>query len=146
MKRKVLLLVLVAFLISILVGCEPHFLDGDDDYTQVEDLVYNYWIAMINRQYELAKYSCIPGGIWYNKNDEWEEYINANSEGEASVLIYFCKFYKPTEVTGDTAVVYTEIMTHKIPFPGSYVEGGDDFEYEIEVIKQNIPLGAWKLK
>ena len=128
------------------VFSEPHFLDGDDDYTQVEFLVYNYWIAIINRQYELAKYSCVPGGIWYNKTDEWEEYINTNSEGEASVLIYFSKFYEPTEVFGDTAIVYTKITTHKIPFPDSCVEGGDAFEYEVEVIRGNITLGAWKLK
>ena len=146
MKRKILLLVLVLFLISILAGCEPHFLDGDDDYIQVEDLVYNYWIAMINRQYDLAKYSCVPDGIWYNKTDEWEEYINANSEGEASTLIYFHHFYKETEVIGDNAIVYVEISVDKIAFPGCSGIFGDYFEYETEVIRGNITLGAWRLK
>lgn len=150
-----MLLVFVIFLVLILAGCEPHFLDGDDDYTQVEDLVYNYWIAMINRQYELAKYSCVPGGIWYNKTDEWEEYININSEGEASLMIYGPSFYKQTEVIGediydpdirDNAIAYVKIITHKIPFPGSYEIDVDVFEYETELIKQNYPPGDWELK
>ena len=42
-----------------------------------------------------------PDGVWYNKVDEWEEYINTNSEGEASLVIYLDKFYKPTEVIGE---------------------------------------------
>ena len=40
MERKVLLLVFVIFLISILAGCEPHFLDGMDDEGLVEQIVY----------------------------------------------------------------------------------------------------------
>ncbi len=61
---------------------------GSPAWMVVEDTVYNYWQAIINRQYELAKWYCVPDGVWYNKVDEWEEYININSEGEASVVIF----------------------------------------------------------
>jgi len=145
MKRKILLLVFVIFLILILVGCESHFLDGMEIEDEAETFVYNYWIAMINRQYELAKWYCIPDGIWYNKTDEWEEYINTNSKDEASTLVYFHYFYKPAEVIGDSIIVYAKISVDKIAFPGC---GGilvDIFEYEMEVI-ETPPLGRLKLK
>jgi len=138
------LLVLTVFLISILAGCGPHFLDGMEIEDCAEDFVYNYWIAMINRQYELAKYDCTPGGIWYNKTDEWEKYINDNSEGEASVLVYFLYFYKPTEVVGNNIIVYAKVSVDKIAFPNSGVIN-DTFEYEMEVI-ETPPLGRLKLK
>jgi len=72
MKRKVLLSVLVIFLILALVGCGPHFLDGTgtEDADCAEQTVYDYWRAIINRQYELAKCYCIIDGIWCNKVDE----------------------------------------------------------------------------
>jgi len=144
MKRKVLLLVLILFLISILVGCESHYLNGVEIEHEAEDLVYNYWIAIINRQYELAKGHCITNGVWYNKTDEWEEYININSEGEASVLVYFHYFYKPAEIIGDSIIVYAKISVNKIAFPGSCVTN-EIFEYEMEVV-ETPPLGRLKLK
>ena len=114
-----------------------------------EEVVYNYWQAIINRQYELAKYFCIIGGVWDKKVDEWEEYININSEGGCSFLIiYFDKFYKPTEIIGDNAVVYARIITDKIVFPCKKMIGidFDIFEYETELIKQNYTYGNWELK
>jgi len=70
--KKVLLVVLTVFLISILAGCEPQFLDGTgtEDADCAEQTVYQYWQAIINRQYELAKCYCIIDGIWCNKVDE----------------------------------------------------------------------------
>ena len=148
MKKKVLISLLVIFLILVLTGCgvTPEL---TTDKSLVEEAVYNYWQAIINRQYELAKCFCVIGGIWDNKVDEWEEYININSEDYCSFLvIYFDKFYKPTEVTGDTAVVYVRIIADKIVFPCKKMIGleFDVFEYETELIKQNYPYGNWELK
>ncbi|GAI58929.1 unnamed protein product, partial [marine sediment metagenome] len=83
-------------LILTLIGCEA-IPNGLPDWARAEDEVYSYWIAIINRQYELAKCYCITDGVWYNKTDEWEEYINTNSEGEASILIYRPSFYEQAE-------------------------------------------------
>ena len=147
MKRKVLISFLVILLILALTGCvvAPELTNR----FLAEEAVYNYWQAIINRQYELAKCYCIIGGIWGNKVDEWEEYININSEGEASsLMIYFDKFYKPTEIIGNNAVVYARIITDKIVFPTKKMNGIDIdiFEYETELIKQNYPYGDWMLK
>ena len=146
MKKKVLLLVLVIALILALSGC--WIMPGFPEWMMAEESVYYYWGAIINRQYELAKWYCMPDGIWYNKVDEWEEYININSEGEASLAIYGPFFYEQTEVIGDTAIAYTKIIVHKVTFPDSYKIHIDafDFKYEIELIKQNYPPGDWELK
>ena len=147
MKRKVLLLVLVVFLISILAGC-VHHLNGMDDEGIVEQIVYDYWLSMMNRQYELAKLNCVPGGVWDHKTDELEELINAKSEGNALVMIYFTYpyFSKKTEIIGDTALVYTYVIIEKIPFLDSveHINIASD-EYEMELIKETLPQG-WMLK
>ena len=144
MKRKVLLLVLVILLILALTGCGM-ISPGIPEWMRAENSVYYYWQAIINRQYELAKYCCITDGIWYNKTDEWEEYINFNSEGEASVIIHTPHFYKQAEAIGNDAIVYATIYFDKIAFPDSNIIHVDTFEYEIELIKIS-PPGDWELK
>ena len=153
MKRKILISFLVIFLILALIGCvvAPEL---TTDRFLAEEAVYNYWQAIINRQYGLAECYCIYDGIWYNKIDEWEEYININSEDPCSFLIiYFDKFYKPTEVIGDTAVVYVRIIADKIVVPCNSdlhkkMDGMDIdiFEYETELIDRTYPTGYWALK
>ena len=157
MKRKVSISFLIMLLVLALTGCGM-VAPGLPAWMAVEDTVTNYWQAIINRQYELAKWYCITGGIWYNKVDEWEEYINANSEGDATVLIFLDKFYKPTEVIGGDidniydpdiryeAIAYVKIITHKRLFIDSYITDVDVFEYETELLKQNYPPGDWELK
>jgi len=144
MKRKVLLLFLVVLLVLALVGCGT--LPCDPDWIRAQQEVHSYWEAIINRQYALAKHYCVPDGIWYNKVDEWEEYININSQGEASIIISESQFYKPTEVIGNIAIVYATIYANKIAFPGSSSWEVDTFEYEIELIEETSPPGDWKLK
>jgi len=158
MKRKVLLSVLVIILIVVLTGCGTGngiIPPGFPEWMRAEEAVYDYWQAITNRQYDLAKWYCINDGIWYNKVDEWEEYININSEGEASLIIYKPVFYKQTEIIGediydpdirDEAIAYVKIYTDITAFPGSNIHKGDIFEYEIELHKQNYPPGDWELK
>ncbi|MBA7498288.1 hypothetical protein ES704_01023 [subsurface metagenome] len=145
MKRKFLLLVLVIFLILALTGCKiipPCCTEG----MRAKQEVYSYWQAIINREYELAKWYCVPDGVWYNKTDEWEEYINFNSEDEALVLIYLHPFSEKAEVIGDNAIVYATVSVRKMDLPGNCVEEVDTFEYEIELIKETSPPTNWKLK
>ena len=145
MKRKVLISFLVIILILALTGCGM-VAPGLPSWMVAEQTVWEYWKAIINRQYELAKCYCIIDGIWYNKVDEWEVYINVNSEGEASVVIYGPSFYEQSEAIGNNAVVYATIATDITAFPGSCIHEGGLFEYEIELIKETSPPGDWKLK
>jgi hypothetical protein len=145
MRRKVLLLFFVILLVLALTGCvaAPEL---TTDRFLVEEAVYNYWQAIINRQYVLAKLYCVIGGIWDNKVDEWEEYINTNSEDECSmVIVYFDKFYEPTEIIECNAVVYARIIVDKIVLPCKKMDGMDIdiFEYETDLIKPNCPYGDW---
>jgi len=144
MKRKILILFLVMLLILALTGCWT--IPYEPEWDRAEQEVYSYWEAITNRQYELAKCYCITDGIWYKKVDWWEEYFNTNSEGESSVVIHKVYFYEKTEVIGDNAIVYTGVITDITSFPGSNFHEGDNFEYEIELIRQHTPPGDWKLK
>jgi len=143
MKKKILLSVLVIILILVLVSCKPIPI-GQPEEARAEDAVYLYWQAITNRQYQLAKFYCILNGIWYNKTDEWEEYININSEGEVSLLISSLYLYDETEVIENNAIVYAEIFVDRIAFPGSGVVNVGVFEYETELIR--IFTSEWKLK
>jgi len=145
MKSRVLLLTFTIFFILILAGCRVIPLCCTEEMRAQQE-VYSYWQAIINRQYELAKWYCVPDGYWYNKVDEWEEYINTNSEGEASVVIRLHPFYKQAEVIGDNAIVYATVSADKKLFLESCATYVDTFEYEIELIKQNYPPGDWNLK
>ena len=144
MKSKILLSSFIIFLILVLVSCKP-IPTGQPEEARAEDAVYLYWRAITNRQYELAKWYCIPDGIWYNKVDEWEEYINTNSEGEVSLIISSLNLYDETEVIENNAIVYAEIFVDKIPFLGSGLVKVDIFRYETELVKI-FPLGDWELK
>ncbi len=154
MKSKFFLSFFIILLILALTGCGMVAPELPNDRSLAEEAVYNYWQAIINRQYELAKCFCIYDGIWYNKIDEWEEYININSEDYCSFLIiYFDKFYRPTEVIEDTAVVYVRIIADKIVVPCNpnlhkKMDGLDIdiFEYETELIDRTYPSGYWALK
>ena len=142
MKRKVLILFLVIPLILALVSCQPIPI-GQPEEARAEDAVYLYWRAITNRQYELAKHHCIADGVWYNKTDEWEEYIDINSEGEASLLISPLYLYDETEIIENNAIVYAEIFVDKIPFPSSGVIHVGIFRYETKLIR--IFTSEWKL-
>lgn len=145
MKSKILISFFVILLVLALTGCGM-VAPGLPAWMVAEQTVWEYWKAIINRQYELAKCYCIIDGIWYNKVDEWEEYINVNSEGEASVVIYGPSFYEQSEAIGNNAVVYATIATDITAFPGSCIHEGGLFEYEIELIKETSPPGDWELK
>jgi hypothetical protein len=146
MKRKVLTSFFVIILILTLTGCGRIPEGLPEEWMGVEEMVYQYWQAIINRQYGLAECYCIYDGIWHNKIDEWEEYINTNSEDETSLMIYGPSFYKQTEVIGDNAIAYIWIFVHKITFPDIYSADVDTFEYEVELIKETSPPGRWILK
>ena len=146
MKRKILILILIMILSLMFTSCKG-VPCGEPEWMRAENEVYHYWQAIINRQYKLAKYYCITDGIWYNKTDEWEEYINTNSQGETSIMISEPHFQKQTEVIGNNATAYIDVFIDKITFLNNHlIDEGKTFEYEIELIRQDHPPGDWELK
>ena len=57
MKKIILLSVLIIFLVLILTGF------GNKE--AIEKVIDDYWLALSNRQYELAQTYCIEGGSGY---------------------------------------------------------------------------------
>ena len=70
MRRKYFLVILFLILAIFLTGCGVA--PGIPEWMSAEEVIYNYWQAIINRQYVLAKWYCIIGGVWDYKTDEWE--------------------------------------------------------------------------
>ncbi|GAH38293.1 unnamed protein product, partial [marine sediment metagenome] len=65
MKKKILLSVFVIFLVLILIGCAgivPPPLHNAEEILRTVD---NYWSALSNREFELAKTYCIINGNAY---------------------------------------------------------------------------------
>jgi hypothetical protein len=68
-KSLAFLSILVILLILVLTGCGMIPL-GFPEWMRAEEAIYQYWQAIINRQYELVKWYCVPDGVWYNKVGE----------------------------------------------------------------------------
>jgi len=144
LKVKLLSLIFVIFLVLVLVSCQIVPI-GLPEWMRAEAEVQSYWEAITNRRYELAKYYCILDGIWYNKVDEREEYIDANSGDGVSLTISPPHFSERTEVVGDNAIANITIFVDKITFPNDHpVHRNETFIYEVELIRSS--SGFWKLK
>jgi len=108
MRRKVLFLILVLFLISILAGCAPHFLDGDPDWNDekaIKELIDYYWYSISVGCYDLAKIYCIPDGDAYNVIEEYEDLNYSNLE--------FIVNYNWIKIIEDEAIVSIDLIVIK---------------------------------
>jgi len=87
MKRKILLSAFIIFLILALVGCG--IIPDISQKEEIKELINDYWLALSNKQYELARAYCVPYGDAYyavedyqNMSDydyvtiNWTSYIN----------------------------------------------------------------------
>mgnify|MGYP001095877290 CR=1 FL=1 len=74
MRKKIIVSVFVTLLVLVLIGCSgvtPVILDiGQEE--KVKEVVINYWLALSNRQYELAKSYCILNGNAYQSAEEYQ--------------------------------------------------------------------------
>jgi len=107
MKRKVLFLILVLFLISVLAGCGM-IPEGDpnwNDEKEIEESVNYYWDMISVGDYELAKIYCIPDGDAYNVVEEYEDLNYSNLE--------FIVNYNWIKIIEDEAIVSIDLIIIK---------------------------------
>lgn len=78
MKKKILLPLIVIFLILTLVGC------GNKE--KIEEVIDNYWLALSNRQYELARTYCVPDGSKY----KYSEFLQKEQDSMISITFTPC--------------------------------------------------------
>ena len=78
MKRKYIFVVLFLILAMFLVGCSGDGIPTTPgisitDEAEIKSVIQDYWLALSNRQYELAKTYCIPFGDFYNLAEEYQD-------------------------------------------------------------------------
>ena len=74
MKNKVLLLFFAIFFVLILIGCSGVIpvIPDENQEEKVKEVINNYWSALSNKQYELAKTYCIPYADAYHAVEEYQ--------------------------------------------------------------------------
>jgi len=82
MKKKILLSFFTIFIVFSLIGCGVT-LDTNQKEQTIKEVINNYWLALSNKQYELAKTYCIPYGDAYNAVENYQnlfdyDYITIN--------------------------------------------------------------------
>ena len=78
MKRKYIFVVLFLILAMFLVGCSGDGIPTTPgisitDEAKVKSVIQDYWLALSNRQYELAKTYCILNGKFYLLAEEYQD-------------------------------------------------------------------------
>lgn len=99
MRNRLLLLIFIIFLTFALIGCSgiitPPLLDNEE---KILIIVNDYWLALSNREYELAKTYCILNGNAYQAVEEYQDMPYF----ESSTMIWTC-YFNDVEVNGNSA-------------------------------------------
>jgi len=103
MKRKYFLVILFLILAIFLNGCVGGVVTPATDEAKVKGVIQDYWLALSNRQYELAKSYCIPFGVFYNLVEEYQSIPYYGS------TVKFIPYFNWVEVTGNNATVNMNI-------------------------------------
>ena len=128
MKRKVLLLILVLFLILALVGC------GNKE--AIKEVIDNYFSALSNQQYELAKTYCILGGSQY----KFVEYAQKERDPTIKITLTPCITKWHWVKAGDAFVDVEIVITSTGIFGISANETTKSLAFLTKI------SGNWKLK
>jgi len=110
------------------------------DETKVKSVIQDYWLALSNRQYELAKTYCILNGKFYLLA---EEYQNMPYLGSSSVT--FISFFNWAKITGNNATANIDLTITATVCFGDICSSESEtlFNYSIYLTKIS---GDWKLK
>ena len=143
MKRKYFLIVLFLVLAIFLSGCAGGGIvtpSVDVDETKVKGIINNYWLALSNRQYGLAKSYCILNGEFYRLAEEYQSmpYIGSST-------VTFTPYVNWVEITGNSAKANINLtVTVTFCFDGNCSSGSETlYNYSIYLDRVS---GAWKLK
>lgn len=141
MEKKILLSVFVVFLVLALVGCV--IVPDVSQKEEIKEVINNYWSALSNRQYSLAKSYCIPNGNFYNNVDlviiyQDIPYYDLSKATWIPYINWVC-------IIDNKAVANIDItVNYAICFEGIYTDvSGMMKDYSIDLIKI---AGDWKLK
>ena len=140
MKKKILLSTFVVFLIFAIAGCSGIIAPPLHNAEEILRAVDNYFLALSNREFELAKTYCIPNGSAYQAVEEYQNapYI------DYSTLI-FTAYLNYVETNGNNSEVNINLtLTATVCFDEICSSSSETINnYSMYLIKIN---DIWKLK
>ena len=141
MKHKIVFSVLILFLSCILFGCSGNspVIPDVNQKEEIKSVVNNYWAALSDRQYALAKSYCVINGNFYALAEEYQNmpYLDSTTT-EFSVYINW------VDVTGNAATANTNLtITAIVCFEDICADESETLNnFSIDLTKTS---GEWKL-
>ncbi|PKP61314.1 hypothetical protein CVT91_03465 [Candidatus Atribacteria bacterium HGW-Atribacteria-1] len=140
MKRKYFFVVLFLILAMFLVGCSGGgIVSPATDEAKVKSVIQDYWFALSNRQYELAKTYCILNGKYYLAVEEYQDipYVG-------SLTWTFEPYFNYVEITGNNAKANINLTSTVTVCFGDICSDESETIYNWSMHLTKIG-GAWKL-
>jgi len=145
MKSKYFFVILFLTFAIFLVGCggtgiptTPETSIADE--AKVKSVIQDYWLALSNRQYELAKTYCILNGKFYLLAEEYQDmpYFGSSS-------VTFTSYFNWVKITGNNAIANIDLTITATVCFGDICSSESETLYNYSIYLTKIS-GAWKLK
>ena len=136
MKKRIILSVLVISLVLILTGCG---VTPATDEIRIKSIIQNYWLALSNRQYELAKTYCILYGEYYFMVEKYKDIPYVESS-----IWTFEPYFNYIEMTVNDAIANINLISIATICFGDICsnESATIYNWSMHLIKIS---GTWKL-
>ena len=142
MKKKIIISFVVIFLILVLVSCAGVIPTIPDEYQEekVKGIIINYWLALSNRQYELAKTYCVPYGNAYQAAEEYQDmpYIGSST-------LTFNVYFNYIKINGNNAKANFNLTLIATVCFEDICSSASEKLYNCSIYLSKIS-GDWKLK
>ena len=139
MKKNYFLIVLFLVIAVFLSGCGGVVTPATDE-AKVKSVIQDYWLALSNRQYELAKTYCILNGKFYLLAEEYQDmpYLGSST-------LTFNAYFNYIEINGNNAKASIDLtLTATVCFEDICSDASEIlYNYTMYLTKIS---GAWKLK
>ena len=106
MRSKILVAVSVMFLVLALIGCGGGIVTPATDEAKVKSVIYEYFLATNDQNWEKAKSYCIYGSEEYYDLCFFEDMINVYSQTTGNITITMDADIINTNIMGSYATVY----------------------------------------
>ena len=111
MKSKYFLLVLFLMLAMFLSGCSSGIVTPATDEAKVKSVIYEYFLATNDQNWEKAKSYCIYGSEEYYDLCFFEDMINVYSQTTGNITITMDADIINTNIMGKYATVYLKVTS-----------------------------------
>lgn len=141
MKKNVFLIILVLVTAMFLVSCSgvtTSIIESNQE-EEIKEIVVNYWSALSNKQYSLAKSYCIPYGNAFYVVEEYQ-----NSLDYSFAILKWNVYINWVAVTGNDAIVNIDLtLKVTVCFEDICSDESESLSnYTMYLIKSN---GTWKI-